>query len=65
MIGKKFDILKSRDCSNCKESNKPESKFCIKCKMVLSYDSYKETLEKLNRSVKRLSNSKNKPKPSI
>ena len=41
----KFDILKSRDCPNCKESNKPESKFCIKCKMILSYDSYTETLE--------------------
>jgi len=42
----KFDILKSRVCPNCKEStNKPENKFCIKCKMVLSYDSYTETLK--------------------
>jgi hypothetical protein len=50
----KFDILKSRDCSNCKESNKPDSKFCVKCKMVLSYDSYKETLEKQKQKGERL-----------
>ncbi len=49
-----FDILKSRDCPNCKESNKPDSKFCVKCKMVLSYDSYKETLEKQKQKGERL-----------
>jgi hypothetical protein len=31
-----------KSCPNCNESNKPESPFCIKCKMVLSYDSYNE-----------------------
>jgi integrase len=41
----KFDILKSRDCPNCKEYNKPDSKFCIKCKMILSYNSYNETIQ--------------------
>jgi hypothetical protein len=40
------DILKPRQCPNCNEPNKPESKFCIKCKMVLTYDAYSETLEK-------------------
>jgi DNA-binding protein H-NS len=27
------------------EPNKPESKFCAKCRMVLTYDAYSETIE--------------------
>ena len=50
----KFDILKSRDCPNCKESNKPDSKFCIKCKMVLTYDSYSKTLEEKGKQENRI-----------
>jgi integrase/recombinase XerD len=44
----KNDILKPRQCPNCNEPNKPDSKFCAnaKCKMVLTYDAYNETLEK-------------------
>jgi integrase len=41
-----IDILKSKTCPNCNEPNKPDGRFCMKCKMVLSYDSYTETLEK-------------------
>ncbi|MGE5634760.1 MAG: hypothetical protein ACM3VV_05970 [Deltaproteobacteria bacterium] len=40
------NVLKARECPNCNEPNKPDGKFCIKCKMILSYDSYTETLEK-------------------
>jgi integrase len=40
------NLLKPRHCPNCNESNIPASKFCIKCKMILSYDSYTETLQK-------------------
>jgi UTP-glucose-1-phosphate uridylyltransferase len=40
------DILKSKQCPNCNEPNKPDSKFCAKCRMVLTYDAYSETLEK-------------------
>jgi integrase len=39
------DVLKPMQCSNCKEPNKPDSKFCAKCRMVLTYDAYNETLE--------------------
>jgi hypothetical protein len=39
------DILKPKQCPNCNEPNKPDSKFCSKCKMVLTYDAYNETLE--------------------
>jgi hypothetical protein len=39
-------ILKPKQCPNCNEPNKPDSKFCAKCRMVLTYDAYNETLEK-------------------
>jgi integrase/recombinase XerD len=40
------DILRPKQCPNCAEPNKPDSKFCVKCRMVLTYDAYNETLEK-------------------
>lgn len=40
------DILKTKNCPNCSEPNKPDSRFCAKCRMVLTYDAYSETLEK-------------------
>jgi integrase len=39
------DTLKPKQCPNCNEPNKPDSKFCAKCRMVLTYDAYNETLE--------------------
>ena len=39
------DILKPKQCPNCNEGNKPDSRFCAKCRMVLTYDAYNETLE--------------------
>ena len=38
-------ILRSKHCPNCNEPNKPDAKFCAKCRMVLTYDAYNETLE--------------------
>lgn len=41
------DILRPKLCPNCNESaNKPDAKFCTKCRMVITYDAYNETLEK-------------------
>jgi hypothetical protein len=40
------DVLKPKQCPNCNEPNKPDSKFCAKCRMVLTYDAYSETIEK-------------------
>jgi integrase len=41
-----IDKLKPRQCPNCNESsNKIDSKFCVKCRMVLSYDGYTELLQ--------------------
>jgi hypothetical protein len=38
------DVLRPKQCPNCNEPNKSDSKFCAKCKMVLTYDAYNETL---------------------
>jgi hypothetical protein len=44
--GQHIEQLKPRQCPNCNEPNKLDSKFCAKCRMVLTYDAYNETLEK-------------------
>ncbi|HEU4822292.1 MAG TPA: zinc ribbon domain-containing protein [Nitrososphaeraceae archaeon] len=40
-----MEQLKPKQCPNCMEPNKPDSKFCAKCRMVLTYDAYSETIE--------------------
>jgi len=47
--------MKSKQCPNCSEPNKPDSKFCAKCKMVLTYDAYNETLQGQKEKEDRLS----------
>ena len=39
------NALKPKSCPNCSEPNKPDSRFCAKCRTVLTYDAYSETLE--------------------
>ena len=41
-----IDKMKPKQCPNCSEPNKMDSKFCVKCRMILSYDSYMETVNK-------------------
>ena len=43
---KQIDQLKPKQCPNCMEPNKPDSKFCAKCRMVLTYNAYEETIDK-------------------
>jgi integrase len=43
--GQQIDQLKPKQCPNCSEPNRPDSKFCAKCRMVLTYDAYSETTE--------------------
>jgi integrase len=38
-------ILRPKQCPNCNEPNKIDSRFCAKCKMILSYDAYADTVE--------------------
>ena len=40
-----LDQLRPKQCPNCTEPNKLDSRFCNKCRMVMSYDAYEETLE--------------------
>ena len=42
---KQSDILRYKQCPNCSEPNRPDSRFCAKCRMVLTYDAYSETVE--------------------
>jgi hypothetical protein len=37
-------LLKPKYCPNCNESNKHDAKICNSCKLILSYESYKETI---------------------
>jgi hypothetical protein len=50
----RIDVLKSKQCPNCNEGNKPASKFYAKCRMVLTYDAYNETLENQKEKEDRL-----------
>jgi integrase len=42
-------VLKSKPCPNCQEANKPDAKFCLKCKMILTYDAYEEKTSRIER----------------
>ncbi|MGA7900650.1 MAG: zinc ribbon domain-containing protein, partial [Nitrososphaeraceae archaeon] len=48
------DALRPKQCPNCSEPNKPDSKFCSKCRMVLTYDAYSETIEDKNEKDKQI-----------
>src|SRR5215204_4119624 len=43
--GQQIDQLRPKQCPNCSEPNKSDSKFCAKCRMVLTYDAYNATIE--------------------
>jgi hypothetical protein len=49
------EVLKPKQCPNCNEPNKPDGKFCAKCRMVLTYDAYSETLESEKQKEDKLS----------
>jgi integrase/recombinase XerD len=38
------NLLKPKLCPNCEETNKPESKFCTKCKFVLTFEAFNESI---------------------
>jgi integrase/recombinase XerD len=48
--------LQPTACPNCKELNKVGSKFCVKCRMVLSYDAYAEAVEDTELQKSRIDN---------
>ena len=54
------DALRPKQCPNCNEPNKPDGKFCAKCRMVLTYDAYSETLESEKQKEDKLTVMENK-----
>ena len=52
--GQQIDQLKPKQCPNCSEPNKPDSKFCAKCRMVLTYNAFNQTLENQKEKEDRL-----------
>lgn len=40
-----IDRLNPKICPNCNEGNTHDTKFCSKCKMIMSYEGYQEALE--------------------
>jgi hypothetical protein len=43
--GIQMDQLSPKQCPNCSESCKPDSRFCARCRMVLKFDAYEETVD--------------------
>jgi hypothetical protein len=39
------DVLRPKQCPNCQEYNRPDQKFCVKCRLVLSVEAFQDTLE--------------------
>jgi hypothetical protein len=42
----KDNALRTRQCPNCFEPNRPDSQFCTKCRIVLSLESYNDVLKR-------------------
>jgi integrase/recombinase XerD len=51
--------LQPRHCPHCREPNKLDSKFCSKCKMVLTYNEYVQVLEKQKEKDEEMQKMKN------
>lgn len=39
------DLLRPKQCPNCNEPNRPDQKFCVKCRLILSMEAFQDTLE--------------------
>jgi hypothetical protein len=41
------DVLRPKQCPNCQEPNRPDQKFCTKCKLALTYEAWNEKEDEL------------------
>ena len=51
------NVLKAKQCTNCNETNRPDQKFCVNCKMALTFEAYAEKddhLVALEKQIERL-----------
>jgi integrase len=55
-----LSVLRPKQCPDCSEPNKPKSKFCNKCRMVLTYNAYNETLYEQKKKESELQTMKDK-----
>lgn len=46
------NLIKPKQCPNCEESNKPESKSCAKCKFVLTFDAFNVAIPEGEKAAK-------------
>jgi hypothetical protein len=53
---KQSNLLQSKSCPQCNEPNQPDSKFCAKCRMVLTYDGYIEGVDEIQSMKEQISN---------
>jgi integrase len=58
-------LIKYRECPNCLEPNKQENKFCVRCRMVLSYDLYSEVRNEDKQKIDKLESDINSLKEGI
>jgi integrase len=58
--GIQMDQLSPKQCPNCSEPCKPDGRFCTRCRMVLTYDAYNETIEETQRKVSEVKELKDK-----
>lgn len=54
------NVLKPKQCPNCDEPNRPDTKFCAKCRLILSFAAYNETLEEQKQKEDKLAVMENK-----
>ena len=50
-----LDKLSPVQCPNCGEGNKQQSRFCTQCRMILSYDTYLETIDQKEQQTDKMS----------
>lgn len=43
-----MDVLRPKQCTNCNEYNRPDQKFCVKCRFVLTIEAFHDTLKEQN-----------------
>jgi integrase len=48
------NLLKSKSCPHCSVPNKPDAKFCMSCKMILTLDAYTDTINEANETRRKL-----------
>ncbi len=58
LVNKKLSVPKQ--CPNCSETNTVDSKFCVKCKMILTYDAYAQAIEEQTKKDQLLKDLENK-----